>query len=237
MKKAVGFDQKILLHQLDFIVKEIPFTDNRQELYQKLEEYLAADIAGTKSRLNARTIITKIWYRVDEEYRGLQQEGLELYSRLNLEERKALHWGMILLAYPFFADVVKELGVSFRLQEEVPKIQLLRKIKSLYGDRRRVEVAFDAVIASITAWGFLASKGNGLRQIAGDRIRVETPELKTWLAEVLLRVLAVDYLPVESFNEHPVLFPFQFYSSVEEFDCSRFNIIRQGVNMQVVCLR
>src|SRR5690554_171189 len=106
MKKAVGFDQKILLHQLDFIVKEIPFTDNRQELYQKLEEYLAADIAGSKSRLNARTIITKIWYQIDEEYRGLQQEGLELYSRLNLEERKALHWGMILLAYPFFADVV-----------------------------------------------------------------------------------------------------------------------------------
>ncbi|NLL17807.1 MAG: hypothetical protein GX262_02145 [Clostridia bacterium] len=237
MKKAVGFDQKILLHQLDFIVKEIPFTDNRQELYQKLEEYLAADIAGTKSRLNARTIITKIWYRVDEEYRGLQQEGLELYSRLNLEERKALHWGMILLAYPFFADVVKELGVSFRLQEEVPKIQLLRKIKSLYGDRRRVEVAFDAVIASITAWGFLASKGNGLRQIAGDRIQVQTSELKRWLAEVLLRVLAVDYLPVETFNEHPVLFPFRFYSLIEELNCSRFNIIRQGVNMQVVCLR
>ncbi len=128
LKKAVGFDQKLQLHQLDHIARELSRVENRQQLYDLVDQNLMADIAGAKARLNARTILFKIWLLVDNENMEIRDRGLQLCTNASREERLLLHWGMMLLAYPFFRDVADQVGRLFQLHGEFSSMQLSRKI-------------------------------------------------------------------------------------------------------------
>lgn len=235
MKKVVGFDQKILLHQLDFIVREMPRTEKKDELYDKVGEFLTADIGGERSRTQARTIIFKIWYLVNDEHKELQKQAIELFDKVTSEERVVLHWGLTILAYPFFRDVVNEMGVLFKLQDEVSSDQISRKVKALYGDRRRVEVSVSAVLTSLRSWGVVVSEKRNMQRSA-IKTAICTPELKDWLAEVLIHALGANVIPIEQFRNHPILFPFKLEISSDELNKERFIVIRQGVDMRMVGL-
>lgn len=235
MKKAVGFDQKILLHQLDFMAREIPRTERRDELYEKVDEFLTADIAGAKSRLNARTVLFKVWFLGKDEHAALQKQALDLYDLVSDEERVALHWGLTVLAYPFFRDVAIELGQMYKLQDEVSSDQLNRKVKELYGERRRVEVAVSAVLTSLRSWGIIVSEKRN-SQVRGEKVVIRHAGLKEWLTVVLIHALEVDVLPVEQLSSHALLFPFLLDINSDELSRERFTIIRQGVDMRMVGL-
>ena len=55
MSKPVGFDQKILLHHLDYTAMQ-SHNYTRKQLYDVLDTYLRDDIKGAKSRKNTITI-------------------------------------------------------------------------------------------------------------------------------------------------------------------------------------
>lgn len=235
MKKMVGFDQKVQLDYLDYMAIAIPQYDEK-ELYQKIDKYLAREIRSERIRNNTRTLIFKIWYHLPEAHRNVQQQALSLFPQLNPSERLLLHWGLTILAYPFVRDFVQELGYFFRLQDRVPTIQLKRRMKQLYGDRRRVEVATEAVITTLRSWGILRSSQPGMQE-KGEPIQVSASHLKQWLTEVLLLATQVTAMRKEMINEHPLFFPFEFQVSVDELDDQRFAKIRQGVDILMVGLK
>jgi len=234
MVKPVGFDQKIKVQHLDYIAREASGTE-RKQMYEKLDEYLSGDIRGAKARKNAITMLMKIWFLVPDEIKNLRQRALELLPTLDNRERRVLHYGMTLLAYPFFKDVAAEIGNLFGLQNEVPSVQIGRKIKGLYGDRRRVEVAANAVLMSLKAWG-LIEPGKGNVYTLPEKQEITNTVLKLWLAEVVLRVSGYQYLPLEMIPAAQVVFPFQFKLNIREVENGTFVINRQGLDMQLVGL-
>lgn len=234
MAKPVGFDQKIKLQHLDYIAGEASNMD-RKDLQEKLDEFLSADILGVKSRKNTITILIKIWYLVPDELNVLRQRALELLPTLSLRDRLVLHWGMILLAYPFFKDVAGEMGNLFGLQNEVPSQQISRKMKGLYGDKRKVEVATSAVLMSIKSWG-LIERSKGFIYTLPEKYEITNVALKLWLAEVVLRVSDCQYMPLEMIPSAQIVFPFKFRINIREFENSNFNINRQGLDMQLIGL-
>ena len=162
MAKPVGFDQKILLEEMDYVASEVS-NSSRTEMYEKLDQYLLPRVKCDKSRKNAITILMKIWCRVDDSHVNLQEQALDLLPKLPSNQQLAIHWGMTLLAYPFFHDLVKELGSLFMLQDEVASSQINRKMKSIYGDRRRVEVATGAVLSSLYSWKVVKRNKTGYK--------------------------------------------------------------------------
>jgi hypothetical protein len=236
MKKAVGFDQKIQLHQLDFIANEIPRMTSKDHLYEIVDQRLMADIGGAKSRLNARTILFKIWLLVPNEHVQLRDRALQMFQHACREERIALHWGMCLLAYPFFKDTVEQLGLLFSLQDEVPSEQIGRKMKGLYGERRRIEVSVNAVLSSLRSWGILeAVKKN--TQTKAKRMDILAPELKKWLVQVLLLATDKTVLEIKHISDEPCLFPFLLNVSESELLGDELEISRQGVGKLMIGLK
>lgn len=233
MKKAVGFDQKILLHQLDYMAKEIGRND-KDELYHFMDEYLKSDIAGNKSRLNARTIIFKIWCLVPELHQHLQQRAVQMYPQCTPSGKLLIHWGLTMLAYPFFSDVVHEMGKLFKLQDELSSDQISRKMKSLYGDRRRIEVATSAVLTTLRSWNVIETKKNANR--IAQSFSIDNSEYHAWLAEVLLTATETEAMTMEMINAHPLLFPFKYTISQSDLKSDRFMVTRQGVDMVMIRL-
>lgn len=234
MNKPVGFDQKIKIAHLDFIANELRYTE-KQALYGRLDEQLKDDIRGDKSRKNAITMLMKIWCLVDPSYETLQSRAIEAFPRATASEKMLLHWGMTLLAYPFFMSVAEEMGHLFELQNEVPSQQVGRKIKLLYGDRRRVEVAIGAVLGSMKAWGVIECKQKKSYFLPA-KISVENVALKQWILEVLLRISSYKVMPLPMLLSQNAFFPFDYKMTIGEIDTNGIKVDRQGLDTYMLSL-
>lgn len=211
MTKVVGFDQKVLINQLDYTVK-LMREHSKKEMYELLDGYLRNDVTGTRSRENVRTMLMKTWYLVDKDVEDLRDKILIEMLNFTREERLVAHWGMLLLAYPFFKDVTQEISQLLHLQDIVPTSVIKNRVKEEYGDRRRVDVAVSAVLTTMKAWGVLISeKGSTIR--LNEKIEISNPKLQEFMIRVLLKCLDHKALPIETLHNHPLFFPFSY-----EFD-------------------
>jgi hypothetical protein len=223
ISKPIGFDQKVLLHQLDFTANETRRLQ-RKEMYNVLDNFVRADIQGAKSRKNAITMLMKIWHRVEQNHIIIRDKALKMFPYLKPQEKVVLHWCMTLLAYPFFKDIVKEMGLNFRLHDLVSSQSLGRKMKNLYGDRRRVEVATSAVLMSIRSWGIISPQ-KGREYTISEKITIDSPELLQLLAEVLLTIDESDALPLDLMNNNALFFPFEYNISIGDLKNKNFDMI------------
>lgn len=234
MAKPIGFDQKVLLHHLDFTANEARRLQ-RKEMYEVLDNFLRADISGPKSRKNTVTILMKIWYLVEEDHRLIRDRALEMMPFIKPVERLLLHWCMTMLAYPFFKDLVKELGLQFRMQDVIPSKTLGSKMKNLYGERRKVEVATSAVLTSIKSWGITELQKNRAYSMA-KKMEIHSQELLQLMAEVLLTINDSHILPIELMNNNVLFFPFHYNISVSDLMKSKFELIK-SIDMTMVELK
>lgn len=232
MKKVVGFNMKVWRHQLDYMAQSLPVTSS-QDLVEDVSAYIAGDISGQRSRAKTKTILYKIWVKVPEVHQELRDRALTLYPQLMKKEQLALHWGLTVLAYPFFYDVVNEIGRLMRLQEVVDSQQIRRKMSALYGERHSVITSTTAVLSTLREWGVIETTRK-VENAATEKTTIVTPELKQWLAEVILRSSDGEYVTVERLNDHPAFFPFAVDVDVYDLRTGAFTVSRQGWDMVMV---
>lgn len=233
MTKPVGFDQKVLLHHLDFTANHTK-KYSRKDMYEVLDGYLRNDITGAKSRKNAVTMLMKIWYVIDKDLIEIRDRVLEVLPVLTKEERVFIHWGMTLAAYPFFKDAVHELGKLFQLQDTVPSAVIGKRMKEEYGDRRRVEVATSAVLMSIKAWGIILPAKKRSYQLP-DKVFISNPVLQVFIVQIMLHVLDNTALQLDIMQNHPMLFPFGHEFDLFELRQSEgIKLHHQGVDTLIV---
>jgi len=234
LTKPVGFDQKVLLHHLDYTAKQTRKL-SKKDMYAVLDGYLREDITGEKSRKNVITMLMKIWYNVPNSITNIRDEVLISFNDFSKEERLFAHWCMTMIAYPFFKEVVNEFGRLFHLQDTVSSMSIGRRMKDSYGDRRRVEVATSAVISSLKAWEIIVPSKNR-SYIQNDKVSISTPLLQILLFETILSVLDSQSLYVNTITSHALFFPFQFDLNLHELRERRdyFTFHFQGVENLVV---
>lgn len=235
MKKAVGFDQKILLDHLNYTMNEASYT-KKEEMYKKLDQYLIKDIKGNKSRKNAITILMKIWYFDKKIKISIQRRAFELLPRLDSQERIALHWGMTLLTYPFFKDIASEIGRLTSRQYDFSSSQIYRKMKELYGDRRRVEVAYQAVLISMKNWGVVIQKKQGV-YVLPEKIKIFNNNIINWLVEAAIISSKREYNQMDEVPRLLYLFPFSFNINTGLLDKSIFEISNQDINKTIIGIK
>jgi hypothetical protein len=235
MKKAVGFDQKLQLHQLDYIARELTRTESRQQMYDLVDQYLMSDIAGAKSRLNARTILFKIWVSVDKENEELRDRAIQMFNNASNYERLLLHWGQIIIAYPFFKDLVEQAGRMIQLHGEFSSIQITRKMMSIYGERERVRVAIFAVLRTLRSLGVIVE--NEKFYIPSDKMEIQQLDIKLWLTEVLLKATERSVIELKQISNEPIIFPFAMEIGESEMRNSKLQVMRQGIDMAMVGLK
>lgn len=234
MTKPVGFDQKVLLHHLDYTAKQTRKL-SKKDMYAVLDGYLREDITGEKSRKNVITMLMKIWYNVPNSIANIRDEVLISFNDFSKEERLFANWCMTMIAYPFFEEVVYEFGRLFQLQDTVSSMSIGKRMKDSYGDRRRVEVATSAVISSLKAWEIIVPSKNRT-YIQNDKVSISTPLLQILLFETILSVLDSESLYVSTITNHALFFPFQFDLNLNELRERRdyFTFHFQGVENLVV---
>ena len=222
--KPVGFDQKIQFQYLDFLANALG-TSKPIKLYEVLDDKLLGIIKGTMSRKHVITILMKIWVGVEAEAEFIRDSILKEYPYLSSDEKRCVHYCLACIAYPFYREQMNYLGKYLKMADTVKSKVLVSQMKSLYGDRRRVEVASSAVFSSSKDWGIITMDKPGVYSAIENRLTVNDKLVKNLLIEVLMEHLSTNTVSIEMVNASALFFAFDYHITVGDIDTKRFTII------------
>ncbi len=222
--KPVGFDQKIQFQYLDFLANALG-TSKPIKLYEVLDDKLLGIIKGTMSRKHVITILMKIWVGVEAEAEFIRDSILKEYPYLSSDEKRCVHYCLTCIAYPFYREQMNYLGKYLKMADTVKSKMLVSQMKSLYGDRRRVEVASSAVFSSSKDWGIITMDKPGVYSAIENRLTINDKLVKNLLIEVLMEHLSTNTVSIEMVNASALFFAFDYHITIGDIDTKRFTII------------
>ena len=222
--KPVGFDQKIQFQHLDFLANALG-TSKPIKLYEVLDDKLLGIIKGTMSRKHVITILMKIWVGVESEVEFIRDSIIKEYPYLSSDEKRCIHYCLACIAYPFYREQMNFLGKYLKMADTVKSKMLVSQMKSLYGDRRRVEVAASAVFSSSKDWGIINMVKPGVYSKTENKLIVTDKLVKNLLIEVLMEHLSTNTVSIEMVNASALFFAFDYHITGGDIDTKRFTII------------
>lgn len=240
----IGFDRFIRLNWLEQVARLVRDGASRSNIVDALDADLRAAFptAGDGSR-NARekvlTVLICTWSVVPPDLVTFRNDGLAMLDQVTSSGRLALHWGMLLAAYPFFGAVATTAGALLRLQGTFSAGQLQRRMRERYGERETVVRASRRVLQSMADWGALAETGEHGVYTNTTRRTITDVALGPWLIEAALRADERSALSLTSLVRTPSLFPLDLNGlrAGRLAARPRLEVVRQSLDEDIVLLR
>ena len=244
-RSQIGFSQRVRLEWLERTANLVLAGNDQLAVTAALQDLLKdkVSIGGDAERGNREKIITilmKVWFDVPRDLVALQADGLELLKRLPRSDRIAVHWGMVMAAYPFWAAVAAQVGRLLKLQGSAVAAHVQRRIREQYGERETVARAARRVLRSYADWGVLVETGRKGVYRQGLSLAVDDPQLVSWLIEASLHVRSNGSAPLKELVGNTSLFPFRLKQITAESVLAtspRLELLRHGLDDNLVMLR
>ena len=244
-QKQIGFSQRIRLEWLQYTANLVLAGNDNGAVNSSLQELLKdkVSVGGKAVRGNkekAITILMKIWLNVPGELEAVRDDGLELLKALPRNDQIAVHWGMAMAVYPFWAVVAANTGRLLRLQGTAAAAHVQRRVREQYGERETVSRAARRVIRSFVDWGVLSgTKEKGIYS-QGRTYSIDDLKLISWLIEASLYARSNSSAAIKDLLDSPSIFPFRLMHVSAEHLVSmspRLDLLRHGLDDDLVMLR
>ena len=155
------------------------------------------------------TILMKVWLKTPRELSGLRDTGLEFLKRIPKEDRKVIHWGMMMAVYPVWAKVAAQVGRLLKLQGNAVASQIQRRMREQYGERETVSRRTRYDLRSFVDWGVLhEAEQAGVYELKSVGV-ISEKNITVWLIEATMLSLATPHVMLKSLSEIACLFPFK----------------------------
>ena len=134
MDKGIGFNRNIFLPWLEAAARFRLESDSPQEMRERLEDVVGERIKSAENRRKAIDILINIWVHSREVSPALHDEAVERLAAVNgPEQRLALHYGLVLLAYPFFRETAAVVGQLGRRGSRISSGEVKRRLTATRG--------------------------------------------------------------------------------------------------------
>ena len=241
----VGFSQRVRLEWLEYTANLVLAGNDKATVNDALQELLKEKVSiGNQAERGNRekiiTILLKVWLTTPNELESLRMDGLELLRQVPRSDHLALHWGMIMAVYPFWAGVATQVGRLLKLQGTAAAAHVQRRIREQYGERETVSRAARRILRSYLDWGVLQEMGAKGVYSEGPRMNVDNDGLIAWLIEASLQARIKGSATVEDLMDSPSLFPFRLARiSAEQLSSlsPRIDLLRHGLNDKLLILK
>lgn len=236
-KLSIGFDRYIEMEWLDQIAVWVADGNSRGELHELVDEYLAPYINGATSLRKTKNVLFGVWVNTSESNSVFKAQAIELLKTCSKQERVAIHWGLAVASYPFFASLTRLIGRLLRLQDDLYSKELVRRSVEQHGDTESVRRATARLLQSFDSWGVLLSDSKSCFH-PSTRIRLDNPELVTWLMASVFFSDERGRLSVDDLLSDPMWFPFEISRSAFQVGQSRcLEVVHQGVGSTLLQIR
>lgn len=204
MTKSIGIYHQIDLEVLDLVASlraEGADTDEVNDELLRLGSQLGISGATIKKRTRPAR---KAWYSADS---LLVERAARLFHQANEDDRFALHVAVLIRAYPFFSDVLTEIGKALRLGSSVRQATIRDRLSRRYGQEGNVRQGVQKVLQSLVSWDKLEmTTETGVYRVADPRPVDEA--VGEILVSSILQGGNNGALPLDGATTHPALFLF-----------------------------
>jgi hypothetical protein len=236
MGKGIGFSRTITLDWLDVTASLCVQEIEPIEIRQQLAETISGTVHGTEAQRKTIDVLSAIWVKTEKSAPQIRQEALAIFPTLSSsEERLWLHYGMILVCYPFFRKCVAAIGQVSRTEEIITRKMIKDRIAGDYGHLGALDRSVERIIASLTNWGALANTDK--RKIYKIQLRRFSSQerLQSWLLTCALYAHPSEGIPFDDLIHLPELYPFNLTIGVDNLRRDvRFEVHRQGGGLEMV---
>ncbi|NSW92055.1 MAG: hypothetical protein HPY74_15535 [Firmicutes bacterium] len=242
MLERIGFVRSIKLDWLNKTVrtyldlKEAYTKDNEKyckKVKEVLDEYLMEYIKE-ENRKKTISILTRTWLNVEQQHMHIRDRALELFKTADENEKIAIHWCMLMMAYPVFLDITATIGKLLNLQDGFSLSMVKRRIYEIWGERSTLKYAIDKIVRSITEWGVVEDGSKRGEYKRKEPFNIHNTEIKLLLIEAYLIATKKTYLQFVEVNSLNELFPFKLDLGLGDFHGSKaFNLNKMGLDIAI----
>lgn len=119
-----------------------------------LRAQLAAVIPGVQVRRKTTGIINRMWFPSDQEGRDLSFRAAFLVGR-DAGERTAAFEAVAIGAYPYFRQVLENVGRLLRLQDSCSAGEVHRRMFEQHGKRTTIDQATSYAFKTMVSWSMI----------------------------------------------------------------------------------
>ena len=236
-KLSIGFDRYVEKEWLDQTASWAAQGKMRNEMHALVDDYLAPYINGATSLRKTKNVLFGVWVNTSDKNSAFKEQGIKLLNTCSNNERLAIHWGLAIASYPFFASLARLTGRLLRLQDDISSKELVRRSVEQHGDTESVRRATARLLQSFGEWGVLIPESKSLFH-PPQKIKLDNPDLVTWLLASLFFSSERDRLSTEEILSDPAWFPFEIPHTAFQVGKSQIlEIVHQGVGNDLISLK
>ena len=236
MDKGIGFNRTITLKWLNAAANLRSQTNNLAAMRQGLEEVLVEDMQGVDARRKTIDVLVNIWLKCTNISPSLYAAALDLLPEVSVPQRIWLHYGLILVYYPFFRQCTSIIGQIARVHETFTRKMVKERLAGEMGHFGSLNRSAERVMASLVNWNILIQQNKEIRP-AVSPLTIEQVWLQSWLLACALFAHPADELPFADLINLPELFPFRFSVTLENLRKNRHFIIQRQGGWEMVRLQ
>jgi hypothetical protein len=119
-----------------------------------LHARLASDIPGVQVRRKTVGIINTMWFPTDPASRDLAAEAA-LVAQADQDARAAAFEAVAIAAYPYFRQIIENIGRLLRLQDSCSAGEVHRRMFEQHGKRTTIDQATSYGFKTLVSWGMI----------------------------------------------------------------------------------
>ena len=212
MARIVGLSRSIKSEWLNKTAELVLEGKGETQIKDELNEYLSFEIKSPIVLRKTREILMNVWVRIPNEFSILKQSALEAYKD-DKSNKLALHWSMMLVAYPIFSDVCALIGKLASIQDTFAASWLKEKLFEMWGERTTLFHSCDKILQTLKLIGAIENEKIGVYRIK----KYPVTDVKTIqvLLLAILRLRERAYYEIAELSSIPQAFPFEYTVSLE----------------------
>ena len=207
MSKMIGLARPLRISWLNKTVDLILEGNPVESIKEELNQYLSFEIGSPTSLRKTRESLINVWTAPSEGSSDVRTLALSLYPT-RISDNLPLHWCMLAVIYPIFADICSLIGKVTAIEESFTTAWIREKLYESWGERSTLEVPVKNILRSLLDFGALEKVKTGVYKAV---VRPVTDEKTICL--LVLTILSLGkkaYYEIPELTRVPLFFPFEY---------------------------
>jgi hypothetical protein len=184
---------------------------------------------GFEARRKTIDELVNIWLKSGSVSPSLYQVALELLPEISEPKRVWLHYGLILVYFPFFRQCTAIIGQIARVRETFTRQMVKDRLAGEIGHFGDLNRSAERLMASLIDWHILVQQNKNENRLVVPPFTIDQSDVQSWLLACALFSHPAEELPFADLINLPELFPFRFSITLDDLRRNnQFIIQRQG---------
>ncbi len=195
MQKKIGFDRNVKKEWLDRCVEQLIAGADVKNLRRSVLDLISLTISNEDNQNKALGNIMNAWVNTDESIKECREDAIAIFHEIKESERLALHYCMLMFAYPIFKDYLKAAAKTNLIEGKISVGYIRDRIYELWGERSTIKYAINRITNTLIDFEIIETAGKSGEYTVVNKYSIKNIKVKEIMLELYLKSIERLYIP------------------------------------------